>query len=137
MPRRIPLGKYADGPIPLRALQIASHALPMFDAIEVWCPGVGERDPLLVGIRGGSAGWGEAGRFGGDRFILARWGDVLDDFETLRSKARTKIVARLASACAQAKGELTLFEAAVPAHVDAYLQGQAPAGVNITLGFAR
>src|SRR4051812_13224919 len=54
MPNRVDLAAYADGPIPLRVLQVAAHArsLDFFTSgIEVWCPEPGRDDPVLVGVR--------------------------------------------------------------------------------------
>lgn len=84
-PSRIPLERYNASPIPLRVLQIASHvkSLGICKRLEVWDK-VSEvvQDPVLVGIVGGNYEWEITGRF-----ILARWGEVLEAFATLRRQA--------------------------------------------------
>lgn len=83
-PKRTPLKKYADGAIPLRVLQVAAHAVHFFDKdLEVWhkdTPAV--KDPVLVGLKMNPNGWGEP-----ERFILARWGGVLEEWPALLKAA--------------------------------------------------
>ena len=102
-PRKTEIAKYSDEPIPLRVLQVAAHGREMFDTLEIWHPDnadikdpvlVGIKDPVLVGIKGTS--------WSGERYILARWGEVLDSLDVLKSMAakivRSKIADKLAEA---------------------------------------
>jgi hypothetical protein len=119
--RRISLAKYNDGPIPLRVLQVAAHAMEMFDGIEVWCPEKGRDDPLLVGVKGGTEyNWAQT-RVGGDRFILARWGEVLQPLEALRDKAREILTATAATNINETRAKLAAFEAGFRARIDVFL----------------
>jgi hypothetical protein len=83
-PTKTPLKKYKEGPIPLRVLQVASHAKGIFDELIVWhkaSPAV--KDPVLVGMKKNpSRSWED-----GEAFILARWGDVLDEWPALTKAA--------------------------------------------------
>lgn len=117
LPRRAALEKYGDGPIPLRVLQVAAHALALFDAIEVWCPAEPQQpDPLLVGLKGGS--------WTGERFLLARWGDVLEPLDLLRNKARAVLSARMRLEIAKAKTSIAAMEGSLEERLDAYLRGE-------------
>ena len=82
-PNKVKLADYDASPIPLRVLQIAAHAesLEMFKVLEVWDrETVTEKDPVLVAHTADST-W--------DRktFILARWGEALETFAVLLSRA--------------------------------------------------
>lgn len=122
LPRHVDVAAYADGPIPLRVLQVAAHAKDMFSSIEVWCPREpSQPDPLLVGIQGGS---GRAGsRWGGTEFLLARWGDVLEPLDVLRVQARDIIVSQARAAIAKGRAQLVRFEASLETGVEEYLRG--------------
>lgn len=83
-PEKMNLAKYSLGSIPLRVLQIASHAdsLGVFKRLEVWhAKEVAVPDPVLVGIKAGSYSWEDK------PFILARWGEVLESWPTLYKQA--------------------------------------------------
>lgn len=80
LPKTMEISEYSEGPIPLRVLQVIAHAKSMFDHLKIWCPENADiRDPLLVGYIGSE--------YNGERFILARWGEVLDDISTLARTA--------------------------------------------------
>lgn len=85
-PDQAKLHQYKAGPIPLRVLQVAAHAqsLGMFSHLEVWDrASVTVKDPVLVGcIMDRTYSW-----MVGKRFILARWGEVLETFSVLRTRA--------------------------------------------------
>jgi hypothetical protein len=122
MPNRVKLADYRDGPIPLRALQVAAHAkaLDCFDDIEVWCPQPGRDDPILVGVTKATA----ENRWRGELRLLARWGDeVLLSLDELRDKAKPIIASRLRAAIAKARGSITAFESGLDDKIDAYLHG--------------
>jgi len=78
-PAEARLADYDAGPIPLRVLQIAAHAKPLFDELYVWHPVGHDKDPVLVGCNGPS--------YCNDRFILARWGGELDEWPALLKRA--------------------------------------------------
>ena len=133
MPNRIELGKYGDGPIPLRALQVAAHAksLSYFtEGIEVWCPEPGRDDPVLVGKRKAERGWGT------DLYILARWGDVLLPFEELRAKAQQLVESKMRAKLAKVRGELSALESGLSDKVDSYLRGGDNCTVYAHVSFA-
>lgn len=83
-PKETKLGAYADSPIPLRVLQVASHANELFDKIVVWhraSPAI--KDPVLVGYKKNpTRSWHD-----GDLFILARWGEILEEWPMLLKTA--------------------------------------------------
>jgi len=102
------LRRYADGPIPVRVLQVAAHAKDLFDEVEVWHAASADiKDPLLVGINKGP-------NYSVERFILARWGDVLLPFAELKTLAcgvhRTKLIAKAKECVSKAKAALAKFE---------------------------
>jgi hypothetical protein len=81
------LKAYSGTPIPLRVLQIASHAesLGIFTGgLRVWDrASVTVKDPVLVGYtKHAQYSWME-----GACFILARWGEELETFATLLKRA--------------------------------------------------
>lgn len=82
-PEHDEISKYDGGIIPLRVLQVAAYVKEnppaKFNKICVWHTGVAKEDPILVGH---SAEWG------GEFYLLARWGDALDSFEKLCEKAK-------------------------------------------------
>ena len=82
-PTRTRADKYESGMIPLRVLQVLAHAtsLECFRFFEIWHPtDFKMKDPVLVGCMGDSD-WSVK------RYILARWGEVLDDFPALKKVA--------------------------------------------------
>lgn len=89
-PERTPLALYKEGPIPLRVLQVASHAIEtgMYWDLHVWHPSSRlEKDPVLVGhFKTGVDKWYH------DFHILARWGDELPHVSELMPRAKKKWV---------------------------------------------
>jgi hypothetical protein len=83
------LPEYDAGPIPLRVLQIASHAsgLDLYKRFEVWYVAKQpDPDPVLVGIVvDGTYEWDVK-----VRHILARWGEDLESWPTLVKRAMEK-----------------------------------------------
>lgn len=107
--QKTPLNKYSDEPIPLRVLQVAAHAKTQFGALEVWHPENADiKDPVLVGVNGSPYSTQE-------RFILARWGEVLDSFEVLKKRAietwRSKVEASIVEARAKLESDLASLRA--------------------------
>lgn len=106
---------YKDAPIPLRILQVASHAQPLFDCLIVWHPKNADfKDPLLVGRKGDQYGPHQL-------FILARWGDELLPFPKLRGIAgktiRDKTIASLKSIASEVTAHIAAVEAMTGAEV--------------------
>ena len=85
-PEHVAAERYAASPIPLRVLQVLSHAMSLnfFERIEVWA-GASQtvKDPVLVGIRQRAPDrtWDKVA------YILARWGEELDEWPALAAKA--------------------------------------------------
>lgn len=111
LPKEVSAKNYADGPIPLRVLQVLSHAkdLDFFTEFKIWCPKDATKDdPVLLGI--------DKSR---QRYILARWGKVLESLDTLRPiallEAREKFRAKyeaIVSSCKATLEGLDRFPAA-------------------------
>lgn len=80
-PQKTALVDYDFSPIPLRVLQIAAHAkgLGMFEKFEVWSAQGQIKDPVLVAY--------ETDQWNAVPFILARWGEVLDEWAILVANA--------------------------------------------------
>lgn len=126
LPVKTKLKNYEDGAIPLRVLQVAAHASKLIEGrggecnLYVWHPANADyKDPLLVLRDGGD--WG-AQKF----WILARWGDELEEFAVLANKAkeiyRTKCLAKLEECKQQIEVWLRSADAKVHEH---YLSGTA------------
>jgi hypothetical protein len=82
-PNKIKLKDYKRTTIPLRVLQIAAHAnsLDIFKEIVVWDKEDSQlKDPVLIGL-GGDSTWNPT------IYLLARWGDELESWNTLLNKA--------------------------------------------------
>lgn len=132
MPNRVKLERYADGPIPLRALQVAAHArsLDFFDrGFEVWCPQPGRDDPVLVGLKKGEYS-------STDIYLLARWGEELRSLDELRAKASAIVIAKVRAAAAKAKAEVAAIESSLQERVDAYLHGGEESTVWVGISFS-
>ena len=99
LPKVIPLKQYDRGPIPKRVLEIAREARRHFQphnkedtttGLFVWCPNsAADRDPLLVGVLRD-----KEVTYSKDKFILARWGEVLEAFPVLRERAAKQKLVR-------------------------------------------
>jgi hypothetical protein len=121
LPRHVKLTDYNDGPIPLRVLQVAAHAKELFDELQVYCPSDPRApDPLLVGIMGGRS-YADNPLSGGEIFLLARWGEILEPLDDLRKKARVIIVAKVRATLAANKGKIAQLEASLGEQVDSFL----------------
>lgn len=123
--KQTPLKTYEDGLIPLRVLQIASHALEIgiCDEIEVWhAPNADIKDPVLVGKKkSGKNSWEY------ERYMLARWGEVLLPFSELCTMAREVIVSELALKISQGKAKYEQAERTIQEYASrAILTGRLP-----------
>ena len=87
--RHSELCDYDGGMIPVRVLQVASHAreLGIFNRIEIWSEEGIPKDPVLVGLQGT--------QYEKVTFILARWGNALESLDVLTEKARVAIRLRI------------------------------------------
>lgn len=91
-PERESLASYKDSIIPIRVLQVAAFVkdfkgAPCHD-LKVWHCGSAKEDPLLVG---------HTSEYGGEFYLLARWGDALPSFDDLAEKARALWTAKAKS----------------------------------------
>lgn len=109
-PVKTPIEKYKGDAIPLRVLQVAAHAKDCDLRLSVLHPATDIRlnDPILIGERGKMNSW--SNQLAAETYLLARWGDALDDLDTLRAKALPKVIAHLT---ASAKRSITKFEGVV------------------------
>ena len=106
-PQVYALRDYARSSIPLRVLQVCAHAdsLDLFDKIEVWDrESVQVKDPVAVGVKGNE--WDSQNYH---VYLLARWGEELEEFPALRRKAievkRERLVQEARGAAASATAE--------------------------------
>lgn len=77
------LHEFSDSAIPVRVLQVASHAIDLFQDVYVWSAKSADiKDPVLVGHN-------EINHTH-EYFILARWGEVLEPLEKLVKLAAAK-----------------------------------------------
>lgn len=132
MPERTKLAQYRDGPIPLRALQVAAHAVDLFSSVEVWHPEAGKDDPVLVGVNTPNGEYGVR-----ELFLLARWGEELCSLDDLRAKAVPLLMAKAKRSIADAKAALHRFESGLADNVDAYLRDGNTPHEFVSLTFAR
>jgi len=85
-PEQTELADYSEDPIPHRVLERAAFAKEsgMFTkGLYVWHQAGAIKYPVLVGYNGDGWQWNRNGSF-----ILARWGEKLDELSTLTLKAR-------------------------------------------------
>ena len=125
LPTKSKLENYADGAIPLRVLQIAAHAQSLIPSLGddpwslyVWHPKNADyKDPLLVMRKG--IDWGAQ-----EHYILARWGEELEEFGVMANKAKdiykAKCVAKLEEARQQIEVWIKSADSKVLEH---YLSG--------------
>lgn len=124
--RKTELKKYADGPVPLRVLQLAAHANEVIDGatLYVWHPENADvKDPLLVAQIGPD--------WQCERYLLARWGEELDEWAVLLAKAKAIITAKT-------KAELLKLQSEIEQtirNVDAVVEASLLKGRSISTGF--
>lgn len=112
-PEETDVTRFNEEPMPLRVLQVASHAKStgMFDRLVVWHrESAAVKDPVLVGekdVQSSPANGYTSKEF----YILARWGDALDEWPAVIKTAmaiwREKNTAKLEEVIAQAKADLS------------------------------
>lgn len=117
---------YKAGPIPLRVLQVASHArtleLPDFAYLQVWYPKQGIDDPILVARKDS---------YTDPIYLLARWGDSLLPFKELASKAEALLVDKARADLLSAKNQIE----GLLSDVLSYVKGQIASGESPTPSF--
>lgn len=111
-PIKTPIALYKGDAIPLRVLQVAAHAKDCDLQLFVLHPAtdIRQNDPVLIGERVTKVQYSWGNGETRETFILARWGDALDDLNTLREKALPKVIAKLTADAKIAAGK---FEAVV------------------------
>lgn len=92
------LEKFDSEIIPLRVLEIAREAKEsgQFAKFEVWHARTRKEDPLLVGIVGDPSPqpWDQDYISVKGRFLIARWGEALIEFDKLREMAKKLWIVR-------------------------------------------
>lgn len=121
-PIETPLERYASSIIPVRVLQVAAHAHghvgSLLHHLEVWHPEDAKLDPVLVG---------RTSTYGGEYYLLARWGEVWKDFKTLASEAKQIWIARKRAALGKAQKELqSSIDGLEHDAVEAFMTGKEP-----------
>lgn len=116
LPTHTGLDVYRDGPVPLRVLQVASHASKCdeIETLVVWHPQPGDPDPILVGATPGH---------NQECYILARWGDVLEPFSDLVEKARKRWLVTRRQEIAEGVATLSTKKATIEEDAEAFVQG--------------
>lgn len=124
LPAKTKLKNYEDGAIPLRVLQVAAHVSKLMEGrsgeytLFVWHPTNADyKDPLLVLREGGD--WG-AQKF----WILARWGEELEEFGVLATKAKEIYKQRCLLKLEEARQQIEVWLKSADAKVhEHYLSG--------------
>lgn len=77
LPDHCSIENYDSSAIPLRVLQVLKKAkeLDFFDSFQIWRS---PEDPLLLGKKGS------------EEYMIARWGEALESFETIKAKVCKK-----------------------------------------------
>ena len=109
-PQKTEAKRYNASPIPLRVLQVMSHAIDVFPHCEIWDHASMEvKDPVLVGVQPHQQ-WSWQKEY----FLLARWGEELDSTPILLKKAGAQVRSRALSALAAIergiKGHISICE---------------------------
>jgi hypothetical protein len=110
-PQSIELKRFDEMPIPLRVLQVIAHAksLNIFQTFQIWCARGAIKDPVLVASTKDYIYSSDR-----DTFILARWGEELDEFAVLLKKAiekwKEKAKSTIAKCIVKANQDLQLID---------------------------
>lgn len=98
---------YDAAPIPLRVLQVAAHANPLFDELEIWATKSADvKDPVLVGIRTLADAYKTK-----ETYILARWGEALDEWPAMVKATVAKFRQRMSTQASTYRGYVAKYEA--------------------------
>lgn len=88
-PHQQKLEEFKDSILPIRVLQVAAFVREYEGApcpiIKVWHSGSAKEDPLLVG---------HTNEYGGELYLLARWGEAIVPFDELIDRAKTLWIAK-------------------------------------------
>lgn len=120
-PAHTKVEEYSAGIIPIRVLQVVSHAKGYCDAIEVWHKSVRDPDPLLVGQVDAKSPHGHPIR---KSYMLARWGDALKQFSELVVEAREIVRGQFRSTLQEGIAKRQAELAAVDETVEKHLRGE-------------
>jgi len=110
-PRETDLKSFSECPVPLRVLQVIAHAesLGLFKLFRVWSAEGAVKDPVVLAYEEE-----ETYKSSNVPYILARWGEELDEWAILVEKAvakwREKAIAALVKIQSQVKGDLEALE---------------------------
>jgi hypothetical protein len=101
LPKCCKVEEYKEEQIPLRVLQVLSHArsLEFFESFQIMYPENADvKDPVLVGTK--KDGYNDA------RFILARWGEVLQSIPELTEIAMKKYAKQVRASAVKKESEI-------------------------------
>lgn len=107
---------YASGAMPLRIMQVLAHAksLGCFTEFEVWHPtDFTVKDPVLIGLAQDPRFDAATHPWMKVRHIIARWGETLDSFATLKEQAVKSYRSRITAELNEAKAGLDMALATV------------------------
>lgn len=113
------LSKFGESAVPLRVLQVAAHAAQCFQdkqhkLIVYHSPNADVKDPLLT-LRVGSD-------YTYEEYILARWGEVLDNFNTLKEHAKKIWIATKRQETAEGMSKLKSFDESLEKQADLVME---------------
>lgn len=115
-PIKTDLQSYKSDAIPLRVLQVAAHAMScnVLSKIYIWHPEEAHLDPVLVGY---------TSAYGGDLYLLARWGAVWKEFKVLVEEAKKMWIANRIAGIARAEKKLRDYKDSVALDANAIFSG--------------
>lgn len=116
-PEHTNLQNYKGDAIPVRVLQVAAHAMScnILNHIQVWHPKQARLDPILVGC---------TSQYGGDLFILARWGEVWKDFSVLLKEAKVLWAKKRLAVLSKADTQLQSIIKNADSEAELFFQGE-------------
>ena len=112
--------KFSNEIIPLRVLQVIAFCRDFEQTrhMEIWHTGVAQKDPVLIGRKE---------RYSGVVYILARWGNALESFESLTQKAEPILRVKYQARLAKLRNGVTTIEAELDSNLqEALLTGNEP-----------
>lgn len=130
-PEKVNASKYSRSPIPLRVLQVLSHAksIGMFNTFEIWDKASQEiKDPVLVAFDKDSYAWNRKA------FILARWGEELETPSVLLKRAITIVRERLTQEAEAVERQAKTIASVVQDYTDAQIM---KAGAAATVSMSK
>lgn len=106
-PEQTKLKDYSEDPIPHRVLERAAYAEKsglFTKGLYVWHQAGAIKDPVLVGYDSDGFYWTRS-----SAFILARWGEELDELSTLVEKAKKQIHERTVTGLTKLQAEMEML----------------------------